>query len=271
MNTRKRYNKSKIVSDIPVGDFGKTRPFIDYYKSSTAPVLIPRMDYDKTYRSAYYNRFFNKPVTLLENNPMYQVYVNDVSQFFEYVGIHSKSKKKYIYPDCFLHTLFSIGLRNITQLRYDVSYLYNNKAHGVSLDDVTEYLSNVFGLRPGSVTCMLYHTPITDIPINITSIYNDIIGMYAEWLKNNYATIMYIKSFNIITRTYHTHVINVFNYNYEIWFFDPQYNVITRDMNDIMSSNETTRRLLKSYGVFIVKNIIHPKKVITNTCDIRFS
>jgi hypothetical protein len=54
------------------------------------------------------------------------------------------------------------------------------------------------------------------------------------------------------------HVIIVFKHNDEIWFFDPQNNLLTETINVMYSSNI----VLLGYSLFMAHNITTPKQLV---------
>lgn len=246
--------------NIPVNQPIESVSTTAYQKATYADVLIPNRS-DKTFRTAYYNKFFNKPVSILENNPLFQVYVNDVGQFFEYVSIHTKSKHGY--NDCFLHSLFSIGLRNVPSVRTDVSRIYDSlNFQGTITSQIPGFLETSFGLPKKSINPVFFRMPkINKEERN----YSPITKLLRDWLKPNYATMLYLEFLYTPTQEKIGHMMNAFNYNNQIWYFNPQNNYYSTSLEDVIPYDN----IITLYGLYTIY-ITKPQTIQNDTCAIPF-
>lgn len=234
MSTRKNKKKSTIESQ-------KKNSYITY-----------DINY-KTPRTEYYHSFFSKPPTLLEKNPMFQIYYNTFLQFVNYVSIYPKEYKNKNYPDCFINTLFALGLRDIDKLHMDINNIHTlHPSYGITTNNICRYLETSFGIPIYSVTV----NNIFDS--NHNTVCKKIHNEYSNGIKNHYATIVFLYKYNKNTMKLAGHVIIVFKHNDEIWFFDPQSNILTETINVMYSSNI----ILLGYSSFMAHNITSPKQLL---------
>ena len=244
------------IQDMPFSKVAETANPSNYVVSGHPP--IPD---SKTFRSMYYNKFFRTPVHLLEKNPLFQVNVNNIRQFYEFAGIHRKSKKSNSYADCFLYTIFTLGLRNVNVLIEDVKQFYNSKISGVSTDDIGIFIENSFGLSKKTIIHV-------DRAVSNKMDIHLIMKFLAYWLKPGYATIITVQYKHIQTGQVFSHIMNVFNNNSELIFIDHQAQWIT---NNIVDQIDADVYMYISFGFFyLTKPVSAAIGIVNPSCSINF-
>jgi hypothetical protein len=238
--------------------------YYNFFSKPNSQSSEAKLEEKKTYRTAYYNKFFNKPISILENTFLFQVYVNDVNQFFDYESIHTKSKKNNKYNDCFLHSLFSLGLRNRSDIDKDVSDLYANpKIKGVITRDITTFLETSFGLPKKSIQIVNYNMPKQQI---LQRNYTTLTTLLKDWLAPSYATILLIVLLNTTTNISFGHAITAFNYESKIIYFDSQNGNYSNNLSTLF----TNEYVIVIYSLITVW-VTEPKTIVSPTCRIPFS
>ena len=207
----------------------------------------------KTPRTEYYSKFLSVPPILLEKNPMFQIYYSSVFQFINYVNIHPSPYDSRHYPDCFINTIFALGLRHVKTVHTDIAHLYNiNPTEGIMIQYICRYLETSFGLPINSVTINSY------IHSEKNMVYDNIFKEYSDGIKTHYATLVFIYTYNKITMKRLGHIIIVFKHDTSIWFFDPQINVITGNISTLYGPSI----VLMGYSKFMVHNVNTPKQLV---------
>ena len=95
---------------------------------------------EKTPRKTYARRYFKTPPTLLGNEPLFQVTFRP-RQFKNYVNLAEDPKM-----DCFIQSLFSLGLRNVDVAKEEVIGINETATIGVSFETAEKYIANSFGI-----------------------------------------------------------------------------------------------------------------------------
>ena len=243
-----------IVQDVGIGrnimDTLMTQPIY----TSDGTVLM----YQKTPRSKYAEKFFNRPVTVLPNNPLFQVYIDNINQFFEYPGIHSSEPVK-TYADCFIHVLFSLGLRDIFAIHEDSRYITTTSPqYGISEEDIRSYFAYSFD-RPLKDLGYIYITSSLRF-----TIVEQLSSIFSEWLKNNYSTILIMYKKSVRTLENVGHIINVFMYNGEVWIFDPQKKQISKNISNIVGDDH----ILTKVALLHINNLSNAQPLVKTKCQL---
>jgi hypothetical protein len=100
-------------------------------------------------RTGYFNEHFSEPVKLLGGKDLVQFSVTS-EQFEEYTNFTYAGFET---GNCVLHSLFSLGLRNSTQVKRDSMRMYDRKStdQGINSKKTARYLTNITGLPKGSI------------------------------------------------------------------------------------------------------------------------
>ena len=243
-----------IVQDIGIGNNIMDALITQPIYTSDGTVLM----YQKTRRSKYVAKFFNRPVTVLPNNPLFQVYIDNINQFFEYPGIHSYEPVK-TYADCFIHVLFSLGLRDVSAIREDSNYITSTSPrYGISEEDIRIYLATSFDRPLKDLTYQVIR------PTLRVTIVNQLIPIFSEWLKNNYSTVLIMYKKSVRTLEIFGHIINVFMYNSELWIFDPQKKQISKDLHNIVGDDH----ILTSVSLLHITNLTEAQPLMKTKCQL---
>lgn len=131
-----------------------------YRVSSSENRKVKRIDEisvkDDSPRTGYFNEHFSEPVRMLGRTQLVQFSVTP-EQFEEYVNFTyetgSSSGWRWSGGSCVLHSLFSLGLRNSTQVKRDakrMSYRPTEKG-GIANKKTARYLAKIAGLPKGSI------------------------------------------------------------------------------------------------------------------------
>ena len=234
---------------------------LEYADSFTRPIT-PRTSYARTY--------FTKPI-VLKAKPLFQI-TFDISQFRNYKQITEKTN-----IECFIQTLFSLGLRDIHAAKEDIEKLTVMK-RGTPWTEETKYIEQCFGLdgqvrhewlisefisykfsaytkKPSDSKYMDYYSELrrTSVSNSCDIIFND--------LDNDCATILLLM---YASREDYGHYIVAAKRNNHLLFFDPQKNKFSVDINTL-SENPIIR-----IGVIKVGNTT-PVELKINTCSIAFN
>lgn len=221
-----------------------------------------------TPRTSYTRKFFNKPI-VLQAKPLFQVPF-DISQFRNYTQITAKTN-----IECFIQTLFSLGLRDIDSAKEDIEKLTRMKI-GTPWTEATKYIAQSFGLDEGQVVhrwlisefiSNKFSEYISERHTSVGKYYLELRHAYIskscdtifEDLDNDCATILLLEYPN------HGHYIIASKRNNHLLFFDPQKNKFNVDIN-ALSENPIIQ-----IGIIEVSNITTPIELKSNTCSIAFN
>ena len=207
-----------------------------------------------TPRKKYYNKYFDKPVTLLGKKDFFQVSFSNPNQFNKYAQITDKPK-----IECFIQTLFSLGLRDRKEGKKDIEKLEQYKI-GILSTEATKYIENSFGLKKGQVNFRIFNNVFT----NNNEFKYDISYNLQENLENNYATIIYLE-YTKGSRKW-GHYIVAYKYKDKILYFDPQDKTHTKHTHKLSLEGVIVSR----YGYFKMKNVRKSVEIKNNTCSMEF-
>ena len=177
----------------------------DFAIGSSSPVIdenSPRAIYDKLTHSGQ--------ITMLgsEFGPLFKIRIEhpDLYELFENYKNLSENPE----IDCAFQVLFSLGLRDIKSSKRNSNVINKlgkyNKAIGVNVDDLNEYLEQIFGLRKNSLLSTYYHR------------FN--CNYFNVNLSDGISTILFL---NFDT---YSHYVVVFKSGGMLFIFDPQKNII---------------------------------------------
>jgi hypothetical protein len=228
-----------------------------FFKEHDIPFEIrqPNQMQTDTPRRAYYKKYNQKNPVLLPNKQLFQITFNDPDQFINYTQITSNTSF-----ECFIQTLFSLGLRDVKEGKKDVVKLQKKKFRGVKFVEAAKYFETSFGLRPGQIQ-------YNELPFEYAGLMDD---FFENLLENNCATI-----FSLIYRmndsTIFGHFMIVYKLNDELFFFDPQLNVHYENLSHVQYTFEVERdQEILFYGYFETNNITQPIELKNNSCPINF-
>ena len=134
-----------------------------YRVSSSENRTLKRIDEisvkDDSPRTGYFNKYFSERVRMLGGTSLVQFKVTP-EQFEEYVNFTYETKEgrkgwKWRGGSCVLHSLFSLGLRNSTQVKRDAERMFNRhittEKEGIANKKTARYLAKIAGLPKGSI------------------------------------------------------------------------------------------------------------------------
>jgi len=210
-----------------------------------------------TPRRAYYKKYNQKNPFLLPNKQLFQISFNDPGQFTNYTQITSNTLF-----ECFIQTLFSLGLRDPKQGKKDVVKLKKIKAKGVQFAEAATYFEAIFELQPGQIQ-------YNETPFDYAGLMDD---FFDNLLENNCATIFsFIYRTNDSNATIFGHFMIVYKVNDELVFFDPQLNVHYENLSHLQYNFEVDRNVeIMFYGYFETNYITQPIELKNNSCPIKF-
>ena len=219
-------------------------------------------------RTRYANQYHKS--VWLSPEPLFQV------SFYRNQFVHYKRITENTSVECFVQTLFALGLRNIYECKKDIEKI-DFLENGTLYDDAAEYLDESFGLN-GQIT----HTWYTDT--SDTNYFDkDCVSFMNTYLKtnlkNNFATILTVDilktiedmdehstpyEYEILDRegcyTY-GHYIIAYKHRNTLWYFDPQNRKHTRFMDKIVKGQ------IVDVGGFDVR-VDSPTPLKSTTCPL---
>jgi hypothetical protein len=202
--------------------------------------------------------WYKHPVLLLGNKKLFQVSFFSPEQFTTYKKITDHTR-----IECFIQSLFSLGLRDRKAGKQDVEELKKHK-RGVHVDVQAKYIENSFGLKPGQVTFEYKLIAGTHFKRKSEGV-KMITSFLDKELENMHATIISITLQTPTASWGHSSV--AFKYNNKVLFFNPQSNFITDDPNDMADSGST----LVIYGIYETHNVKKSVELKDTTCPIEFA
>jgi len=207
-----------------------------------------------TPRRVYYKTFYRENPFLLPK-PLFQISFKDPRQFELYTQITSKK-----HNECFIQSLFSLGLREINQGKKDAAKIKKKNSIGVRFDEAANYFETSFGLQPGQI---LYNE-------NEFTTMDEMDDFFEDNLENNFATI-----FSFIFFNYKSDLLGHFLIVYKLFdnlhYFDPQLNKHYENLSQLVYEMEVDRNLnIVAYGFYETNNITKPIELKNNYCPIQF-
>jgi hypothetical protein len=211
-------------------------------------------------RKYYKTNFYNNTPVILPNNRLFQISFGNPRQFTNYTQITSN-----ILSECFIQTLFSLGLRNEKEGKKDVAKMKKKKSTGVAFVEAAKYFETIFGLMDGQIQYQ-------EDTFNFSEYLPDMDDFFGEWLENNYATIISLLFFNPQEKKNFGHFMILYKFNDTLFYFDPQMNVHFQDLSHLVYYYEEILNMeMIYYGYYTTKNIKQPIELKTNACPIRFN
>ena len=220
-----------------------------YRVSSSENRTLKRIDKisvkDDSPTTGYFNIHFSNPVKMLGGTSLVQFSVTP-EQFDDYVNFTHASFESGM--NCVLHSLFSLGLRNSTQVKRDSMRMYDREyeEQGIYLKKIARYLAKIAGLPRGSIIVLrdantVLGRPLLrfidkkdegdNIPLNLLNDlknknFDKMIDRYLKkHLINNHATLIFVcYKYLWIGGRYplECHSIVAYKRNNKVEFFDPQ-------------------------------------------------
>ena len=205
-------------------------------------------------REKYVKRYLNKPV-VLNAKYIFQVSMHP-DQFINYRQITKDTR-----IECFIQTLFSLGLREKHEAIRDVKKL-QSKEEGTEWREAASYLQHSFGLNNGQIT----HVWDSQQFSNNNAFAERTHQILDDELDNNYATILTIQFFKPEDASVWGHFMIAYKYQDQIVYFDPQKNHITLNIIPMV----TGKHYVKKVGFFRVQGVDTPIPLKSTTCSIKF-
>jgi len=180
----------------------KNLEFFDVDSSSPADEKSPRAVYDKLTHSGQ--------ITMLgsEFGPLFKIRIEHLDLYELFENYKNLSENPDI--DCAFQVLFSLGLRDIKSSKRNSNVINKlgkyNKAIGVNVDDLNEYLEQIFGLQKNSLLST-YYQRFNCSYFNVN-------------LNDGLSTILFL---NFDT---YSHYVVVFKSDGMLFIFDPQKTII---------------------------------------------
>ena len=206
------------------------------------PAETPRQHYATTY--------LNKDI-FLNTRTLFQVSIHK-DQLDNYTQITPETR-----IECFIQTLFALGLRNLREAKKDVDLL-KTMTKGTPWHEADKYFQTIFGLKDGQIGHFGYRQTFHDNEDFSTHVSR----LLQHELDNNYATILPIA----IRSPTHTWFHFVIAYKYEdvLYFFDPQTKITSTNAADL------SLYTIFKFGFFTTKGVDKLTPLQTNTCSIKF-
>jgi len=222
---------------------------------------ISRLESADTPRKVYVKKYLTHPVKLLGNKYLFQVSFTNPDQFTNYKKITGSEKTGY---ECFIQTLFSLGLRDRKAAKDDLHQIKIHNIGGIPFTKAAKYFENSFGLNPGQIK----HDWLKKV-FKHDEFKNYVSSTLKRQLENNHATIITI---SIVNRTVENskgvgHYIIVYKYNNILYYFDPQDNTTTTDPNNIL---ENKQYYIRSYGSFQTYKVLKSTDLVNNNCQLEY-
>jgi hypothetical protein len=206
-----------------------------------------------TPRRVYYKTFYRNNTFLLPK-PLFQISFKDPGQFELYTQITSKTGN-----ECFIQTLFSLGLRDVKEGKKDVAKIKKTNVKGVQFHEAAKYFETSFGLQPGQIFYNEYeYTTMREMD-----------DIFKQNLENNFATIFSLSFLNYNSDLL-GHFLIVYKLFDTLFYFDPQLNKHYKTLSQLVYEMEVDRNLnILAYGFYETKNITKPIELKNNYCPIK--
>jgi superfamily II DNA helicase RecQ len=238
-----------------------------------------KMSERETPRTSYANRYFKNNTTSIhlldkleqtQDNVMFQVNYNDVSQFTNHVNLSHNPR-----IDCFFQSIFSLGLRDVKMAKHESTNININGKVGVDTDEIKLFIKNAFDLAPNEYVKTDFYR-LDDYIIRrkkSRDFLNKLItNNFRRRLKDGYASVIYVE------RLYNNgmrngHFIIVYRHNNIIYYFDPQKNIKDTKAKGAFNSTDIYEVLdtgIIMFGTFTVYNLKSPKLLVNTTCPVRY-
>jgi hypothetical protein len=226
----------------------------------------PGFTKEKSPRKTYARRYFKTPPTLLGSEPLFQVSFRP-RQFKNYVNLAEDPKM-----DCFIQSLFSLGLRNVDVAKKEVVGINQNATIGVSFENAEKYIADSFSIPRTDVNSR-YILTTKESGVDPKKSIGSFLDYY---LLNNYATILIL----IIHRGEEEwgHYIVAYKHKDKVYFFDPQakgfekYRFIhSTNINTLMKHYVKGDPKIVEYGYFSLStNVVKSMPLLNDTCPIEY-
>ncbi len=228
-----------------------------FFKEHGIPFEIrqPNQMQPDTPRRAYYKKYNQKNPFLLPNKELFQIAFNEPDQFTNYTQITSNTSF-----ECFIQSLFSLGLRDPKQGKKDVVKIQKNKFKGVKFEEAAKYFETSFGLHPGQIK---YEETEFECDSCMDVFFDNL-------LENNCATIISLLIYRMNDSTTFGHFMIVYKLNDELVFFDPQLNAHYENSSRLQDDFNAEGQEISFYGYFKTNNITQPVELKNNSCPINF-
>jgi len=209
----------------------------------------PRTHYAKTYHA--------KPVYLLPNTKLFQVSFDDPKQFSMYKRITEKTK-----VECFIQTLFSLGLRKVNDAKADVEGMQTAKK-GVHWSEAKKYIATSFGLELDNLDIKWL---MKKDGSEATSFAPKLSAFLKLHLDDNHATIYMIMFKNYQNDRLLGHFTVAYKHNNVVKYFDPQ----KREEFTAPPKSLVTGYYPENFAYFDIKGVTEPKLLQVQSCPIPF-
>lgn len=216
-----------------------------------------RLKTEDSPRKIYAEKYLTHPVELLGNKYLFQVSFPNIEQFTNYKPLTKHT------ADCFIQTIFSLGMRCEKTVKEDIQKLRKKKSYsGVTSSEMLNYFEKIFGIE---------RDHFRFIP-NVVSFKKPNEGVEKmtkfldKELENNYATIVDVHLKRKDSPQICGHIMLAYKHNDIVYFFDPQINRLERDPNDMRDDY-----YVKQYNVFRTVDLKESVELKDSTCSINFS
>ena len=214
---------------------------------------ISRIISPNTPRKEYVKKYFDKPIQLLGKTKLFQVSFQNPEQFINHTRITEDTNM-----ECFIQTLFSLGLRDRKEGKQDLERIkgYNQ---GVLFEEAVKYIKTSFALKDDQlkyVYTIIFSTG-SESKESISKFFN-------KRLVNNYAAI-----FSVTFKKDETtlgHYVIAYKYNDIVNYFDPQQKIHTTNPEELSPEGW----YIAQYGYFRTINVEKSMKLKNTTCPIEF-
>jgi len=208
-------------------------------------------------RKIYSEKYLTHRVELLGNKYLFQVSFPNLEQFANYkpLTLHT--------ADCFIQTIFSLGLRCEKAVKEDIQKLRKKKSwSGVSPTEMLNYFEKTFGIKRDHFrfisNVVSFKKPNEGV--------KKMIEFLDKELENNYATILDVNLKRKDSPQICGHVMLAYKYNDIVYFFDPQINRLERDPNNMRDDY-----YVKQYNIFRTVDLKESVELKDSTCSIDFA
>jgi len=230
-------------------------------KVKSKSISISRLESADTPRKVYAKKYFNSPVKLLGKKKLFQVSFSNPEQFTNYTRI-----TEFTGIECFIQTLFSLGLRERKMGKQDLEEIKAHNIGGIRFVNAVKYIEDSFGLNRGQIK----HVWVKNTFNNNEEFKKHISGLRLN-LTNNHATIITVGIKHTNSGLFGRimgHYIVVYRYDNTLYFFDPQSNKITTDASQIF---ENRPLFVNHYGTFNSEKVLETTELKDSSCPMEYS